>query len=190
MVTKSGSLDDYNKLNLGYDFKGALLNKASIESTEHVYRAGDGVFYKLITGTSVPYVHDGTDAPNMTYFEEVSQKATSDKLENLYSNDSYDEVTGPFTTAGTVTTGLPFKLSEYRKFVFFISKTDGGYGSSFNVSYDDLVYAINNYSSDLKYLFNFYDALYVTLKSLDNENGTFTIGASNLGTIKKIRAYK
>jgi hypothetical protein len=57
-----------------------------ITSTEIVYLAGDGVHYKLITGTTVPYTHDGTDTPNMTYFEEVSYKTTSDKLENLQDN--------------------------------------------------------------------------------------------------------
>lgn len=83
-VSTFGDVSGVNfKLDTGYEDGGLLLGVTQITSTEIVYLAGDGVHYKLITGTTVPYTHDGTDAPNMTYFEEVSYKTTSDKLENL-----------------------------------------------------------------------------------------------------------
>jgi hypothetical protein len=72
-----------NKLNTGYAHQGGLLGVTSIASVDYQYLAGDSKYYKLKSDTTVPYTHDGTDTPNTTYFEEVSYRITSDKVENL-----------------------------------------------------------------------------------------------------------
>jgi hypothetical protein len=102
------------KLDTGYADGGVLLGVTSIISTEVVYLAGDSKYYKLKSDTTVPYTHDGTDTPNMTYFEEVSQKATSDKLENLSTEIEY--VSGGKNALLTDDVGKPSLMVKIPKF--------------------------------------------------------------------------
>jgi hypothetical protein len=71
-----------NATDIGYTPDGYLLGKSSL-TTNKMYLAGDGLWYRIKSSTTSPYTHDTTDTPDLNYMEEVTLKSVDEKVEAL-----------------------------------------------------------------------------------------------------------